>query len=478
MNKKTHNWATDRRRIDVHCHFFNRKELNAVMLLDIVRMLSHAELSLRLGKKNSAKEKEARNMSRTGRSALTFALTAFLTPQKIFRRLSDIEQDFIFCPLMLDLYGLTQKQTKQDDTFVNTDKLFALLKQEANNVQERSDQLSKERGTTSSQRSVAIDIKRVMGSVKTLLSKRAYHSTYIGGKTPDNYPKQEEEITALAKKYPNDVLPFYAVDPRRESNYKVNKDGTYDISPMTERLRQNGGVFWGFKLYSPVGYSPTHPVLMALYAYCEKNNVPIIAHVSGSGVNTLSNKLWIEGDIYQDGQIVAMNGLYEFEEKSLFKRDRILEHSERLNHPMLWEKVLKRFPNLKIDLAHFGHLPHSMEWTKYIWKMMQEKDEQGRFAYPNLYTDLANIVDEETVRRFHDKYFAVDETLQGRFLYGSDYYMNLIYQRDMNAYYHNFTSVFTPREWDLISIYNPREFLGLPQPESLPSLWRKHAKQR
>ena len=203
-------------------------------------------------------------------------------------------------------------------------------------------------------------------------------------------------------------------------------------------------------------------MLMKMYEYCEQNNVPIIAHVSGSGATTLANKLYIEGHVYKDQELHEVNRVWEFDNKNLFARDRILEHSERLNHPMLWEYILNTYPKLKIDLAHFGHLPHSMEWTNYIWSMMKKKDKDGNYAYPNLYTDLACIPDRDSLFTFHNRYFAIEKELQCRFLYGSDFYMNLVYLNDMSDYCENFVNVFTAEECDLISITNPRKFLTLP----------------
>lgn len=447
--------------IDIHCHFFNRKELNVFMLLDIARMLLRAEIRLRESRRDVRGEREARHLSRGVRSALMFVVTSMLPPSRIFSKIKKSETGFLFCPLTLDLYGLTKKQEGDGGTMVNEDRLWNVLREEVEAMNRRWEKMGKERGMSLSQRRLTIEMHRMGGILKTLLSRRAIKSTWIGGKTPDAYNAQVADIERLTRKHPNEIFPFYSVDPRRESNFRRNEDGTYDLSPMTSKLRREGGVFVGFKLYTPLGYSPTNPLLMSLYAYCERHEVPIVAHVSGSGMTTLANELWVDGDVWNDGKVVEVNGVWKFREKGLLSRERVLEHCETLNHPMLWEKVLRSFPRLKIDLAHFGQLPGTMTWTNHIWRLMTEKDKEGNYVFRNLYVDLSNIIEEDMLTKIHDTYFANREELESRFLYGSDYYMNMIYERDMNAYVERFKRVFGEDGWQRIAVENPHRFLDL-----------------
>ena len=448
------------RRIDVHCHFFNRKELSALMLLNIIHMIRNAEISLS-GTNSSQNVNEARQISKSVKSSISFFMTSLKSPKQIYKKINSYEKGYIFAPLMLDAYWLTQSP-KTDEPHVRQDDIMGVVKNELDNISDSLQNIAKRKTISTEKRHLSIETKRITDSFRRLLSKKTFEDVPKLNSSMDNFPLQEAEIVALQEAYPKDIMPFYAVDPRRASNFSKNSDGTYDISPITKKLKINGGHFTGFKLYTPCGYSPTHPMLMKMYEYCEQNNVPIIAHVSGSGATTLANKLYIEGHVYKDQELHEVNRVWEFDNKNLFARDRILEHSERLNHPMLWEYILNTYPKLKIDLAHFGHLPHSMEWTNYIWSMMKKKDKDGNYAYPNLYTDLACIPDRDTLFTFHNRYFAIEKELQCRFLYGSDFYMNLVYLNDMSDYCENFVNVFTAEEFDLISITNPRKFLNLP----------------
>lgn len=456
------------RPIDVHCHFFNRKEVSALMLISIIRMVKNAEIILSGKNSSESNNRQARQLSRNARSSLAFLMTSMQSPKRIFKKLSSYEKGFIFAPLMLDIHWLTQSP-KNKEPYVRQTDVFSTIHAELDNISSAFQHIGGRRDATLEQRRISVEFRRIASSLHRLVSKKTFRDLPFINSSIDNFPQQEQQLTELALSHPNDILPFYAVDPRRSSHFSIKDDGSYDIEPLTRKLRINGGAFVGFKLYTPCGYSPTHPMLMTLYDYCEKHNVPIIAHVSGSGVTTLANELHIEGHVYLDGRLQQVNEVWHFDNKNLFARDRILEHSERLNHPMLWEYVLNHFPHLKINLAHFGHLPHSLEWTNYIWRMMCRRNADGAFLYPNLYTDFANIVSLSTLSEFHDRYFVTEPLLQNRFLYGSDYYMNLVYLNDMNDYVDNFHRIFSPEEFNLISVINPRRFLSLPLPDDKES---------
>lgn len=435
------------------------------MLISIIRMVKNAEIILSGRNSSESNNRKARQLSRNARSTLAFLMTSMKSPKRIFRKLNSYEKGFIFTPLMLDIHWLTQSP-KDNEPYIRQTDVFSTIHAELNNISQAFQHIGGRRNASLEERRIAIEFRRITASLHRLVSRKTFHDLPFINSSIDNFPQQEAQLTELASAQPDDILPFFSVDPRRSSLFSVNNEGEYDISQLTRRLHINGGVFRGFKIYTPCGYSPTHPMLMTLYAYCEEHNVPVIAHVSGSGVTTLANQLYIDGHIYIDGKLQLVNGIWEFKNKNLFARDRILEHSERLNHPMLWEYVLNHFPHLKIDLAHFGHLPHSLEWTNFIWRMMCRRNADGSFAYPNLYTDFANIVDTSSLIQFHDRYFITEPQLQSRFLYGSDYYMNLVYLNDMDNYLEHFRQVFSPDELFRISVINTRQFLNLPLPDS------------
>ncbi|NJK98478.1 MAG: amidohydrolase family protein [Bacteroidales bacterium] len=91
---------------------------------------------------------------------------------------------------------------------------------------------------------------------------------YMGaGKVQRCYTEQLDELATLTMKYPQ-LNPFVHIDPRRE--------GFTDI--FRKYVEEKG--FKGLKIYPPLGYFPDDERFYPLYAYCEKNNLPVIAHCS------------------------------------------------------------------------------------------------------------------------------------------------------------------------------------------------------
>ena len=267
---------------------------------------------------------------------------------------------------------------------------------------------------------------------------------------------QEEELLKLAAAHPGRVLPFYVVDPRRPGNWLHGPDGTIDISPMTDRLVPElggKGGFYGFKLYCPNGYSPTDPALMALYEYCERHGAPLTAHCSGGGFASFSTSITVHGHVYRNGEVVPHDGVLEFRHYRLTDKLRVKEKAELLNHPRLWEKVMEAFPRLRLNLAHFGCQDEGMEWTELIYGMMEK--------FPGLHTDLSCITETAKLREMREYFLKAPEQVRRKFLFGSDFYLNLLFLDGMKEYMENFRNTFTEQERQELMTANPSAFLGL-----------------
>ncbi|MDR0418854.1 MAG: amidohydrolase, partial [Prevotellaceae bacterium] len=264
---------------------------------------------------------------------------------------------------------------------------------------------------------------------------------------------QENQLVDLQKKYPCIVFPFYAVDPRRKENYTF-ENGTYDLSPILNRLAINGGHFYGIKLYAPNGYSPADPMLMALYEYCEKHAIPIIAHCSGGGFASFAKTVNIQGLIYRDGKIEEHNGSITFKHYKVTDKERVHEKAQMLNHPLIWEKVLEKYPNLILDLAHFGNSEGSEEWSQHIIRLMKR--------YPNLYTDFSCVTGSATLDNMYETYYSkAESSVKSRFLYGSDFYLNMLFIDNMKHYIDQFEKIFSAADMKDIAETNPRRFLRI-----------------
>jgi predicted TIM-barrel fold metal-dependent hydrolase len=236
------------------------------------------------------------------------------------------------------------------------------------------------------------------------------------------------------------IHPFVAFDPRREvvrrlagpqdaASYRPFGDGRiFDpasvyvpaSAPPPAINRDSGalemvrhaieaGGFLGVKVYPPVGFAPLENArlrssepelsprldlaLRALYAYCEAEEVPITAHTSA-------------GNEYGIG----------FRE---------------LVGPDRWAPVMRLYPNLRLNLGHFGHdygidRAHGVNtgaaWIRQAAALIQ--------VYPNVYADLSNsplVFDPEYAARYVPylrEIVARFPKVKARLMYGSDWWLN------------------------------------------------------
>lgn len=215
---------------------------------------------------------------------------------------------------------------------------------------------------------------------------------YMGaGKVPAALEQQHDELARLRDEFPEIVVPFAAVDPRRPG-----------VVEMLKQLVEGRG-FKGIKVYPNLGYAPNHPVLMQVWEYAEANSLPVMTHCSRGGPI----------------------------QKGLSKLD-----LDRITAPSCWIPVLEQFPNLRICLAHLGG---GEEWERYFedgWHPDGDSKPKSWLAdivdlissgkYPNLYSDISYTIFNFDQYAPVIKVFLSDsklEALRSRILFGSDYYM-------------------------------------------------------
>ena len=266
-----------------------------------------------------------------------------------------------------------------------------------------------------------------------------------------NFDIQLNDISRLKAIYPNDVYPFIALDPRREGIIDKFIKEIYGKS-----------IFCGVKLYTPNGYSPADVDFMkpgGLYEFCDQHNIPITAHHSFRGFATPLSSVEIDGLIYDNG-VKEAHGPVSL--SKAFSKDWIEERATKFNHPDIWEKVMEKFPTLKLNLAHFGI--GNPAWQTKLFEMISNP------KYPNLYVDLSCwcSLDDDTdsnaigLRTFYKTYYkGKSEYIKGKFLYGSDFYLDLLSTDNLNEYLANFKTVFQPNEFKRIAFTNAKKFLNL-----------------
>jgi predicted TIM-barrel fold metal-dependent hydrolase len=259
----------------------------------------------------------------------------------------------------------------------------------------------------------------------------------------------------VQKAYPAGVLPFLAVDPRRDN-----------VLELFQRVFAEPTRFFGIKIYPSLGYFPSDPTLLKVFEICEEKNIPVTAHCSGGTVRSSYKTI-------KAGRLVKLERDERFTtEKRWIKRWDFTpvvmrnadDFAETFNHPRNWEPVLKLFPKLRLNLAHFGGgeqwldegAEKNNDWIKTIVEFLENPD------YPNVYTDISYTFAVSPAGGWMVGAFYGDkgDLLRDKCLYGSDWYMTMIEGKFKN-HLDTFISGVGREAFDRISRDNPRKFLGL-----------------
>ena len=212
------------------------------------------------------------------------------------------------------------------------------------------------------------------------------------GKPEVLYEAQLQELARLRDEENGAVIPFCAVDPRRP-----NVTAEFTRWHREYKIR-------GVKIYPSLGYFPDDPVLLEVYAYCQKNKLPVMAHCSTGGIR--------------------QTGLSR-------------EQAENFAHPANYKTILKQFPKLHFCLAHFGGAD---EWERHLTGETPRRGEDATWLtaimsmlrsgkYPNLYTDVSYTLFTEMPAYRPFTYFdflkvlLAEKNVCERVLFGTDYYM-------------------------------------------------------
>ncbi len=249
------------------------------------------------------------------------------------------------------------------------------------------------------------------------------------GRPEVQYEAQLRELAELRDASKGTVIPFCAVDPRRPNVVEEFKRWHREY-----KIR-------GVKLYPNLGYFPDDPVLLEVYAYCEKNKLPVLAHCSTGGIR-----------------------------KTGLSR----EQAQKFAHPANYKSVLKQFPKLNFCLAHFGGAD---EWERHLAGETPRKGEDATWLtvlmemlrsgkYPNLYTDVSYTMFTEKPAYRPFTYFEflkvllVEKEVRERVLFGTDYYMverEKVSEKEVSI---ALRAHLGEKTYFQLAHHNPRRFLG------------------
>ncbi|MDC7223619.1 MAG: amidohydrolase family protein [Spirochaetales bacterium] len=445
---------------DAHCHILGRNVLSArIIMLALQDILSYKKAEKK-GRSLSSKSKRLKMLKKRLELINNFFKYALMNRDS-WDMLRDLEKEYHnldgtprrYIPLMFDLEMTFRNHYKEDDTKEFLSKVEKDFKDNLNRF------ITKNLKTSDKKNGKKREQFRLMKQGLRLLEEE---SSQLTENIQCGYQKQIEELHDLKFHYGENMFPFLAVDPRRKDMGKIIEK---EVGPKK--------TFRGIKLYTPNGYSPTDPHLFdknrsfvggtCLYAYCQKNQIPIIAHCSHKGFATLVNDVEVWGDICPYDKINPSVQTEKYKEPTqiTFKYnirkgyygEGVKERAHTLNHPALWRLVLHEYKTLKICLAHFGG--ESIDWQDEIADLMRK--------HPQVYTDLSCAVKREQLKAIRDKYYAGSEDITSRIMYGSDYFLNLLFVGKFKDYYGNFTDsgLFTEEQIEDMSIHIPKRFLGL-----------------
>ncbi len=464
---------------DIHNHLFNKNFLAKELLYRLVKEMKKLIIHDREGQSDRGVKDKVKKLKETIKTLQRIRYTIKVFTQKNSKAIFDemnktYKDEFILTPLTFDLTYCFAESADRDGE-ANGSQVKKVFDSEMENlfgeIEKSARSLSRDFNHESSAEEDQLWKEYQNEKEQFLLSAAKLQQQYdedvrkrSGTRGISIFPNQydgfEEQIRQLKEmkedpKYKDKVFPFLAVDPRREgiAEYAMENVG-------------KGNLFIGVKLYCPNGYSPTDPLLFGpegerggIYAFCEDNGIPVTAHNSDGGFATLAKSVLIDGLIYFNGELKQMNKERVTFKTSILGKDAVYERAVTLNHPLIWRKVVEKYPNLILNLAHFGggqqlegaidHPDIPELWSNRIIELLTDP----RYK---VYTDVSCFSEFNILKKFVAS--PVFQQIKSRVLYGSDFILLLIFENDFNENVRQFMEIFAD-DFDVIAGTNPREFL-------------------
>lgn len=253
------------------------------------------------------------------------------------------------------------------------------------------------------------------------------------------YYEQINRMKQLMDNHPAKVLPFVALDPNNDNMETIFKEALLEHH------------FFGVKIYPALGYLPSHPRLMEVFKVCEKMKIPVTVHCSTALIRT--NQFPVKK---LTGQIVDFNTASPAPAKKWLCGKKAFE--KFFNHPRNWIPVLQKYPELKLNLGHFGRKKDWVKqkkgklenWCNYIISLMTN--------YENVYADFSCHIGRPEIYDPLLELLSKNQRILERTLYGSDYYM-VVALGHMRSFISGFSSRMGDQIMQKLAYENPKRFL-------------------
>ena len=256
---------------------------------------------------------------------------------------------------------------------------------------------------------------------------------YMGaGKIPRPYKEQLLHLHTIAL-HNEKIKPFLALDCRRPEMNDLFQEFIIDKK-------------WaGIKMYPPLGTFPQDFKYQGIYEYCEENSIPIMAHC------TYGNPVHFKGRKKELKELLGAKYIKGMSRK---------EACNVFTNPDNWEEVSRKYPGLKICLAHSGGMGQWLAWMSgdrsennlltRIKRMCKENN--------NMYMDVSFTLSDLRLIPLL-KVLLQDEKLNKKILFGSDYYMNLTENFSEGEWSINFRGLLGEKDFRQISVLNNERYL-------------------
>lgn len=164
-----------------------------------------------------------------------------------------------------------------------------------------------------------------------------------------NQESQLWQLLEVRKRYPNTCLPFVSMDPRQGT--------AAENRAFVERWMNRG--FVGIKLYPGLGFYPFDARLDGVYAFAEEHGLPVMTHCSRGGI-------YYQGPItpaFRNPDLPVGPNTPLPNPLALYGTDFPLRRPDKESNdtfcdffldPRAYQRVLDRYPKLKLCLAHYG----------------------------------------------------------------------------------------------------------------------------
>jgi Amidohydrolase len=159
----------------------------------------------------------------------------------------------------------------------------------------------------------------------------------------------------ISKHFNHFTVPLLGVNP-----WKLAEDSNHAYADFIESTLKRG-IFKGIKLYPQIGYSVTGEIDDQHFP-CRNKPIPTQRQIMDAMATIISIVKRTPGQ--SPGAVVMAH--------TIFSKGATRD-SKHLGGPQFWKELIKRHPDLKVNLGHIGGEENLLGWNTEFLKMMNEQ---------------------------------------------------------------------------------------------------------